>query len=81
MQVTNMSNAEVASYKRFLQQYVFAGWGPPDDLKDWVRMMERMVRNADLGQHDHADVDLHDSVQPAAGKVLSTCYAGALCSS
>ena len=49
-----MSNTELARYKTFLQQHVFAGWGPPDDLKEWVRLFERMTRKADLGQQDDA---------------------------
>ena len=62
-----MCNAELARYRRFLQKYVFAGWGPPDDLKDWVRMFERMVRNAHLGQHDDADGTVPRNANNASG--------------
>lgn len=43
-----MSNADLLEYKRYLQKYVFAGWEAPDDLKEWVRLLERHVMHSDL---------------------------------
>ena len=43
-----MSNAELLEYKRYLQKYVFAGWEAPDDLKEWVRLLERHIMHSDL---------------------------------
>lgn len=43
-----MSTQQLAKYKQHLQQYVFAGWAPPDDLKEWGRMFERVAKSANL---------------------------------
>lgn len=43
-----MSNTELLEYKRYLQKYVFAGWEAPDDLKEWVRLLERHIMHSDL---------------------------------
>lgn len=48
-----MSNAELLDYKRYLQKYVFAGWEAPDDLKEWVRLLERHIMH--LGMMDEGD--------------------------
>ena len=53
-----MSNAQLAKYKQHLQRYVFAAWAPPDDLKEWVRMFERVLRSADLGEEEPDDAGL-----------------------
>lgn len=55
LQVTDMSNVQLAKYKQHLQQYVFAGWAPPDDLKEWVRMFERVLRSANLGEEEPSE--------------------------
>ncbi|DBA85800.1 TPA: hypothetical protein ACH3X1_005353 [Trebouxia sp. C0004] len=47
-QVSDMTNAELLQYKRYLQKYVFAGWQAPDDLKEWVRLLERHILHADM---------------------------------
>lgn len=47
-----MSNAELLEYKRYLQKYVFAGWEAPDDLKEWVRLLERHIMHSDLMDED-----------------------------
>lgn len=47
-QVCDMTNAELLQYKRYLQKYVFAGWEAPDDLKEWVRLLERHILHADM---------------------------------
>ncbi len=43
-----MTNAELLQYKRYLQKYVFAGWEAPDDLKEWVRLLERHILHAHM---------------------------------
>lgn len=43
-----MTNVELLQYKRYLQKYVFAGWEAPDDLKEWVRLLERHILHADM---------------------------------
>ena len=48
LQVSDMTNAELLQYKRYLQKYVFAGWEAPDDLKEWVRLLERHILHADM---------------------------------
>lgn len=48
LQVVSMSTQQLMKYKQHLQQYVFAGWAPPDDLKEWGRMLERVVKSANL---------------------------------
>lgn len=48
MQGSQMSNAELLEYKRYLQKYVFAGWEAPDDLKEWVRLLERHIMHSEL---------------------------------
>ena len=48
LQVCDMTNAELLQYKRYLQKYVFAGWEAPDDLKEWVRLLERHILHADM---------------------------------
>ncbi|KAL0039320.1 hypothetical protein WJX79_003263 [Trebouxia sp. C0005] len=47
-QVSGMTNVELLQYKRYLQKYVFAGWEAPDDLKEWVRLLERHILHADM---------------------------------
>ena len=47
-----MSNAELLEYKRYLQKYVFAGWEAPDDLKEWVRLLERHIMHSELMDED-----------------------------
>lgn len=55
-----MSSAELLEYKRYLQKYVFAGWEAPDDLKEWVRLLERHIMHSDLME---AEVRLPEEVQ------------------
>ena len=43
-----MGNAELLEYKQYLQKYVFAGWEAPDDLKEWVRLLERHIMHSEL---------------------------------
>ena len=43
-----MSNAQLLEYRRYLQKYVFAGWEAPDDLKEWVRLLERHIMHSGL---------------------------------
>lgn len=47
-----MSNAELLEYKRYLQKYVFAGWEAPDDLKEWVRLLERHIMHSGLMEEE-----------------------------
>ena len=47
-----MSNAELLQYKQYLQKYVFAGWEAPDDVKEWVRMLEKHIAQSDMLQED-----------------------------
>lgn len=64
LQAVNMSNAQLAKYKQYVQQYVFAGWGPPDDLKEWGRLFERAIRNANFAEDEHkCDVTVHEASQ------------------
>lgn len=48
LQASDMTDAELLQYKRYLQKYVFAGWEAPDDLKEWVRLLERHILHADM---------------------------------
>ena len=52
VQGCQMSNAELLQYKRYLQKYVFAGWEASDDLKEWVRLLERHIMHSDLQQEE-----------------------------
>lgn len=52
LQASQMSNAELLQYKRHLQKYVFAGWEAPDDLKEWVRLLERHIAHSDLMEEE-----------------------------
>lgn len=62
-----MTNAELVQYKRYLQKYVFAGWEAPDDLKEWVRMLERHILHADMQAEEEPGVTAtDDTVDPKA---------------
>lgn len=71
-----MSNAELAKYKQHLQQYVFAGWAPPDDLKEWVRLFERVLRHVNLGDEDNGNDGAHAGSQ---GRLQSVTCAMQFC--
>lgn len=60
LQVSNMNNAELLQYKSYLQKYVFAGWEAPDDLKEWVRLLERHILHADMQAEEEEDVMTDD---------------------
>ena len=62
-----MTNAELVQYKRYLQKYVFAGWEAPDDLKEWVRMLERHILHADMhAEEEQGATATDDTVDPSA---------------
>ncbi|DBB06941.1 TPA: hypothetical protein ACH3X3_009592 [Trebouxia sp. C0006] len=54
-QIFDMTDAELLQYKRYLQKYVFAGWEAPDDLKEWVRLLERHILHADMQAEEEED--------------------------
>ena len=62
MQATDMSNAELLQYKQYLQKYVFTGWQAPDDLKEWVRMLENHISHSDMASEDQLDAMLSDDL-------------------
>lgn len=67
LQVSHMTNAELVQYKHYLQKYVFAGWEAPDDLKEWVRMLERHILHADMQAEEEPAVTAIDgTVNPKA---------------
>ncbi len=55
LQISDMTDAELLQYKRHLQKYVFAGWEAPDDLKEWVRLLERHILHADMQAEEEED--------------------------
>ena len=55
MQGSDMSNADLLQYKQYLQKYVFTGWQAPDDLKEWVRMLENHISHSDMTAEDQLD--------------------------
>lgn len=72
-----MSNTELLQYKRYLQRYVFAGWEAPDDLKEWVRILERHILNADMQTEDEGDT-LFDELNSPSGNCPDIPPAGGL---
>ena len=72
-----MSNTELLQYKRYLQRYVFAGWEAPDDLKEWVRLLERHILNADMQTEDEGDT-LFDELNSPSGNCPDIPPAGGL---
>ena len=78
-----MSNAELLQYKRYLQKYVFAGWEAPDDLKEWVRLLERHIMHSDLMEekvHVAEEVQHGSKTDPAEALTAGKHAASAQCS-
>ena len=58
-----MSKTELLEYKHYLQKYVFAGWDAPDDLKEWVRLLERHIMHSELMEEE---VHVPEGFQPSS---------------
>ena len=69
LQGFQMDNAELLQYKQYLQRYVYAGWEAPDDLSEWVRMLERHILNADMQEQAKSTLNLENITQ--AGMLMT----------
>ena len=76
LQASQMSNAELLQYKQYLQKYVFAGWEAPDDLKEWVRLLERHIMHSDLMEEEELQLP-EDKQQQSNAKAAKAASKGA----
>lgn len=76
LQGSQLSNAELLQYKRYLQKYVFAGWEAPDDLKEWVRMLERHILHADMQAEAELEEPSSDDILDPDADVLDDSHQG-----